>query len=277
MMTSKLYPVHPALQDFVHNIIIYHFAPANNSHFSSKYLFVPTYQRYMMFYVGDPISVLKAGTNNYATKAASVTVGPMEKSVTLDMGMRHLAVGIAFKPGGLFRLLNIPLHDMYEQDFDTQLLMGNEIDELNCRLREAPDWNAMYRLTEQFLLKRLSRLRPMLPVDLALNELLRNAGNIPIEKLAYDASLSLRQFERKCVEREGMPPKRFMRLIRFCRAYRQKELNPEKSWTKISYDCGYYDQMHLIRDFKAFTDITPTFLCNEDLTATVRLHSIMDE
>jgi AraC-like DNA-binding protein len=277
MITSQIYSVHPALREFIHNITIYSadFTQSTNVH--NKYLFVPTYQRYMMFYVEDPIRVLRADDECYITKTASLIVGPMGKAVTLDFGTRHLAIGVAFKPGGLFRLLNIPLSEMYEQDFDTQLLLGREIDDTNCRLRETSCWNEMRRIVEKFLLDRLSRLKPILPIDMAMNDLLNSAGNTPIEKIANDACLSLRQFERKCIEREGMPPKRFARLIRFCRAYRLKELNPTASWTKIAHDCGYYDQMHLIRDFKTFANTTPSGLSREDLLSTIRLHSLMDE
>lgn len=37
-----------------------------------------------------------------------------------------------------------------------------------------------------------------------------------------------------------------------------KELQPELNWTNIAYDCGYYDQMHLVRDFKMFSGATPS-------------------
>ena len=30
------------------------------------------------------------------------------------------------------------------------------------------------------------------------------------------------------------------------------------SWSAISHTCGYYDQAHLIRDFKQFTGSAPT-------------------
>lgn len=37
-----------------------------------------------------------------------------------------------------------------------------------------------------------------------------------------------------------------------------KEIDPNLSWTSLAHDCGYFDQMHMIRDFKEFTGITPT-------------------
>ena len=108
-----------------------------------------------------------------------------------------------------------------------------------------------------------------------MDQLVSHAGNITIEKMAADACTSVRQFERKCVERTGMSPKRYARLIRFCKAYHLKELHPELTWTRIAHLSGYYDQMHFIRDFKEFAGITPSIIDESALVSTVRLHRMM--
>ncbi|QJB32100.1 AraC family transcriptional regulator [Chitinophaga oryzae] len=272
----KAYTPHPALQDVVSSITIYEADFARSPGLSNMYRFVPTYQRYIMFYIKDPIKVLRVYSNDFQTKSVSLTVGPLERAVTLDLGQHHLALGVAFKPGGLFRLLNIPMTEMHEQDFDTSMLLGNEIKEVNEQLQEnTHDWDLMLRIVQTYLLKKLSRLKPILPVDLVMNELVTKAGNATIETLAADACVSVRQFERKVVERTGMSPKRYARLIRFCKAYHLKELHPEATWTRIAHMSGYYDQMHFIRDFKEFAGITPSFINETELINTVRLHRMM--
>ncbi|MCW3465100.1 helix-turn-helix domain-containing protein [Chitinophaga nivalis] len=275
-MKSKVYKPHPALQDFVSCISIYGADFTQPAALSNIYRFVPAYQRYIIFYLEDPISVLKQGGDSFETKAPCVTIGPQEQAVTLDMGRKHLALCIAFKASGLFRLLKIPMTEMFEKDFDTQLLLGNQIPEIYERLKAAADWDHMIRIVEQYLLKMVDDLKPSLPVDMALHELVKNNGAISMDELASLSCLSLRQFERKCQERLGMPPKQYARLIRFCKAYQLKEQFPDKTWTEIAYKSGYYDQMHFIRDFKKFAGITPSFIHEEDLISTIRLHSVME-
>ncbi|NSL86374.1 helix-turn-helix transcriptional regulator [Chitinophaga solisilvae] len=276
-MQLKTYAPHPALRDFVSSIKILKTDFTAATGLSNIYRFVPTYQRYMMFYIADPIKVLREYNNEFQTKSVSLTVGPLERAVTLDLGRQHMALGVAFKPGGLFRLLNIHMTELHEQDFDTSLLLGSEIHEINEQLQEnMEDWDKMAGILQQFLLKKLNRLKPVTSVDKVMDTLVQHSGNLTIEQLAADSCVSLRQFERKCVERMGMSPKRYARLIRFCRAYHLKELHPEATWTKIAYESGYYDQMHFIRDFKEFAGVTPSFLNEEKLIATVRFHSIMD-
>ena len=53
------------------------------------------------------------------------------------------------------------------------------------------------------------------------------------------------------------------RIIRFSKAYRMREMNESISWTAIAHLAGYFDQMHLIRDFKVFTGVLPTMVDKE--------------
>ncbi|MFB6454062.1 helix-turn-helix domain-containing protein [Chitinophaga sp. Hz27] len=275
-MKFKTYLPHPALREFVSTIAIYATDFTEDGGLSNMYRFVPTYQRYIMFYLEDPIKVQRVYSNEFMTKSVSLTVGPLERSVMLDMGRRHLGIGVAFKPGGLFRLLNIHMTELHEQDFDTKLFLGSEIDDINDNLKEhIHDWDAMIGIIENYLLKKLHKLKPQNTVDLVMDNLVSHAGNLTIEQLASDACISMRQFERKCVERTGMSPKRYARLIRFCKAYHLKETHPGATWTRIAHMSGYYDQMHFIRDFKEFAGITPSILDEAELVNTIRLHGIM--
>ena len=46
-----------------------------------------------------------------------------------------------------------------------------------------------------------------------------------------------------------------------------REKHPALTWTKIAHACDYADQMHMIRDFKAFAGVTPRLL-EKDLDKT---------
>jgi transcriptional regulator GlxA family with amidase domain len=87
------------------------------------------------------------------------------------------------------------------------------------------------------------------------------------------ACLSIRQFERVSKKRIGVPPKFFARLIRFSKAYRMRENFPQMSWTSIAYNCGYFDQMHFIRDFKQFASVAPGIIEKDLQKAPVRLQA----
>jgi AraC-like DNA-binding protein len=55
--------------------------------------------------------------------------------------------------------------------------------------------------------------------------------------------------------RVGLPPKTLARIFRFRRAL--ELLGRGSGLAELAYDCGYYDQAHLNRDFRQFTGTSP--------------------
>ena len=126
----------------------------------------------------------------------------------------------------------------------------------------------MKTIVESFLLKQVWKLKPSLPIDHALHILIKERGLIKIDQLASTACLSIRQFERIFHQRIGLTPKHFSRLVRFSQAWTIKGQQPDISWIKIASECGYFDQMHLIRDFQEFAGANPSHIESELLITT---------
>ncbi len=66
----------------------------------------------------------------------------------------HKAFVITFRPGGLYRLLGIPLHELYDDGFEGRELMGPEIESLTNQILEADTFLNMSQIAEAFLLKK---------------------------------------------------------------------------------------------------------------------------
>ena len=56
----------------------------------------------------------------------------------------------------------------------------------------------------------------------------------------------------------GVAPKQFCRLARFDLLFKAAYQKPRVDWAAVALGCGYYDQAHLIAEFKDFTGMTPT-------------------
>ena len=80
--------------------------------------------------------------------------------------------------------------------------------------------------------------------------MLRSKGAVRIDEIAFHAALSVRQFERRFAGEAGMPPKLFAQTARFQNALDAKRLSPSRSWLSVAHELGYFDQMHMIRDFQ---------------------------
>lgn len=246
-----------------------------NEYEVSVVCYPPTPQSSLFFYINDRIKVQKKGEVDFMLQPKSVVVGLQSASVLLDINKSHKAVRIGFHPGGMYRFLGFSMAEMIDGSFDASDIFGNEIQEVNNKLQEAKNFDEIKEVIEQFLLGKVKLLKRALPFDNAMLELLRLNGNVPIEQIASLACVSLRQFERLSKERIGLPPKVYARLARFSKAYRLRENFPHLSWTSIAHECGYFDQMHFIRDFKEFAGITPGVIEKELASTPLRMQADM--
>jgi AraC-like DNA-binding protein len=269
-MFQQLYEPHPALKEFVNNIMIHEvmFDATENQHTFSV---PPLPEHCLMFYVRDRSDAEDMATNKKETLSSSIVVGPHTNRHMMTPGRNHLMIKVGFQPGGLYRLLGIPMNELLCQDsFDCTDLLGNEVNEVNDKLKHAASHTEMKTIIENFLLKHVGTLKPALPIDRVLPLLIRERGLLKIEQLASQACLSVRQFERVFQQRIGLTPKHFSRMVRFSQAWIMKEQTPAFSWIKIAHECGYFDQMHLIRDFHEFAGVNPSSIEAELLNSPVK-------
>ncbi len=78
-----------------------------------------------------------------------------------------------------------------------------------------------------------------------------------VASVAEDLGISERHLRRVFREQVGMSPKDFFRLMRFERTLKAARRGRDFSWSDIAVDAGYYDQAHLIADFRSIAGATP--------------------
>ena len=80
----------------------------------------------------------------------------------------------------------------------------------------------------------------------------------PLRELAANLGVTLRTLERRVKEHTGLGPKPLQRVLRFRNALRLLEDTRRGDWTGAAIRAGYYDQAHLIREFRGFAGMAPT-------------------
>jgi len=117
---------------------------------------------------------------------------------------------------------------------------------------------------EDFLIQRaLVRTYDRALIQAAAKLLHHTKGEYRIAELAEYCRMSVRQMERGFQHVVGTSPKTFARTVRFQEAQRRLMFDPETDLTALAHDCGYFDQAHFIKDFKAFAGKTPTGYADE--------------
>ncbi len=272
-MFNHFYPPAPALRSFVKGYQIVHVQLAIDEPLP-VFPFPPHAVQNLSFYPHDPISRFHHRTKQTDVQPSCILVGPQVSRVDLITGRDHLIVATFFEPGGLHRLLSIPMHELPDDSVDTSLIWGAEIRQVDQQLRETNNYNQMQQIVEAFLLRRIQQKQvEKHPIDAAFQLMLDPSQPVSLNYLADQACLSTRQFERKCYERLGLGPKTFTRILRFSKAFRLKEHCPHFNWLDVALLNGYYDFQHLLRDFKEFAGSTPSLLLQEETRTDIHLYT----
>ncbi|MDR1678380.1 MAG: helix-turn-helix domain-containing protein [Prevotellaceae bacterium] len=167
-------------------------------------------------------------------------------------------VAIVFQPVGAKAFFNLPLMVLNEQTVAINDLNDTQLAELENRLSDSSDIGSCVLLIEQFLHKRFDTLATH--NWKRINTVLQSVyyGQQNIDALAQTACLGYKQFKRIFAEYVGANPKDYLRVVRFQKALHILQLQPTISLTQLAYECGYYDQSHLIKEFKTLSGYTPT-------------------
>jgi AraC-like DNA-binding protein len=269
MVKIEFFDPHPLLASFVQNIFVIDavISPKEGELIGH---YPPTPQHCIFLYLNEPLKAKKAHETIFKDRPRAVVVGPQVTRMELMVNRDHKVAVIGFLPGGLHRLIGVPMVEIFDDGFDGYELLGRDIYDLIDRCSELTSLMAIKDTIESYLLSKLPKVKDLIPLDKALHQLLQSNGNISITQVADNACLSLRQFERKCKERLGFSPKVYARLIRFSNAYRLFEKSENPNWSEIALSSGYYDQMHFIKDFKEFAGISPSMMEEELKRASFR-------
>ncbi|WP_353721177.1 AraC family transcriptional regulator [Dyadobacter sp. 676] len=168
--------------------------------------------------------------------------------------------GIRLRPESALELFAVPIAPLFNQFTDLESCFGKEINRLVENVYGLQDTNEVVRITEAFLLGLLKNMRSARhPVSQATRLIRQSKGRLSIDALSENLYISKRQLERVFKDHYGTTPKMYQRIIRFRNAYESFCSAPSTpNWAEISYNSGYADQAHFIRDFKEFTREVPT-------------------
>ncbi|MBA3562448.1 MAG: AraC family transcriptional regulator [Gammaproteobacteria bacterium] len=137
-------------------------------------------------------------------------------------------------------------------------VLGDGVLALRERLLEARGIEARFDLVERWMVTRLdSRHRVHASVCSALQRIESCGGRLTVEELARESGISRKRLSRLFRCQTGLTPKALARVLRFKSAIGLLTKVERVPWVELAAHCGYYDQSHLIRDFRAFSGYAP--------------------
>ncbi len=165
----------------------------------------------------------------------------------------HIA-GIRFHPGMAGAILGVAPSELTDGVIALEDAWGSRARQLEQRLCDARTPGETMRL----LLDGIpAPANPPNPVQRAIEAIAADHGACDLAQVARQASLSSRQFRRRCLEESGLAPKHLSRVLRFRYACTLAGQSARPEWPDIAAEAGYFDQAHLIRDFHEFAGGAP--------------------
>jgi AraC-like DNA-binding protein len=188
-----------------------------------------------------------------------IFAGQMTSQLVLRPTGAIKVLGIRFEPFGASALFRVPQHELAGLTLDLAAVSATLARELR-RVQETAESLAVAAIgAQRALLPFLSGAAPDPRIRHAVNEITRRRGVVSIERISAATGLTRRHLERQFRQQVGVGPKRLARITRFQHALRLLEdSDSSQRGTLTAATCGYADQAHFIRDFKALAGCAPT-------------------
>jgi len=210
------------------------------------------------FNLAEPIDI-ETSNGAVRTVAESGLTGPMIRPMRLKPTGAVNLFGICFRPGGSYPFFKIPAHELVDQSPDVSDFWGSDGRKFVDRIHnDCITTEFRIEAVSVYLSNRLGKnLRDDDSINAAIEFIEHLKGRISVDDLARCLGMSCRHLERRFKERIGMTPKQLCRNVRFKHAYKKIEASCRDDWADMALTCGYYDQAHLINEFRYFTGTSP--------------------
>ncbi|MCB1559672.1 MAG: AraC family transcriptional regulator [Xanthomonadales bacterium] len=167
-------------------------------------------------------------------------------------------LGVAFHAHGARPWLHVDADDSVDRVGPLADWLGDSVLALRQRLLQTQSIERRFALVEDWLAGRLApRFVASELVIGCLQRIADSDGVLAVEVLAKDAGVSRKHLGERFRREVGLTPKSLSRIHRFRRAMTLLAGRERVPWSELAALCGYYDQSHLIRDFRAFSGMAP--------------------
>jgi AraC-like DNA-binding protein len=186
--------------------------------------------------------------------SGAMVSGAYARCFVIDTREHASTLGVHFQAGGARPFFGLPARSLANTHVDLEALWGRAARLLREQLCAAQTADQRFDILEAALERQLSRSRPHAALGLVLRRLRAGAS---VAEIAGQLALSHRRLIELFADDVGMTPKLYARVLRFQRAI-EGGSGGTPAWAELAAFAGYCDQSHLIRDWQAFSGLSPS-------------------
>jgi AraC-like DNA-binding protein len=219
----------------------------------------------IVFNLGDPVRLDGPAFTGWQPERAAV--GPLSYAVRMTYGARVRTLGIRFHPARGAAFLGVTATMLAEKILPIAQVAPHLDEALAATVRDEP--NPKMILSSEHTRKAIdavlrAQLFGMAPPDdeiaAVVDRLLLpgESDTLTVANIAKELGITPRHVQRRFLAAVGITPKRFIRVVRFARAWQAASMSEADAWADLALEHGFADQAHLVREFRAFGAEPPT-------------------
>lgn len=243
-------PPHPSLE----KVIDYYWVEKNGR---SSIKVLPDGTARILFNLGNPIKIINAeGERN--TLQGNWIVGSYSRYYVMEQMDNTHIIGVKFKQGGAFCFIKLPIHRFTNKVVEfSKILNGESIEMTKLLLKSKCEQDVKKYLDRYFIVKIDTYDGAFDIVDFTISKVKVNGSPALIKNLCQAANISNKHLITLFNEKVGLSPKLIHRINKFLKVVDFIHKDNDNNWIEIAYQCEYYDQAHLINDFRYFSGLSP--------------------
>jgi len=191
--------------------------------------------------------------------AASVVAGVQTHMFKRTLEGQSQVFGVKFKPGGFRPFLKYAVSKLADRTVPVERIFGKDALALkNIVLSDRPEGEKV-EAANAFFHERMPS--PDKTVGLAgqlVEQILQDREIKTVDDLVNRTSIGKRSLQRLFSDYVGVSPKWVIRRYRVHELIERFHPGEEPDWPQLALELGYFDQAHLINDFRSITGYSPT-------------------
>jgi AraC-like DNA-binding protein len=186
-------------------------------------------------------------------------VGPLTRPRVLRVGRRVRAVGAVLPSVQAFSAFGVDAEALVDRIVPLDCLWAAaDVRRLQDALAGAPGGQAPRRLRDRLVRRMRGHASATIWAGRVSRLITQRNGQVSVDALASAHDLSRQHFTRRFRAATGLSPKEFATITRF-QALVQTMLSTDVAgWASIATTAGFYDQAHMINEFRALAGSSPT-------------------
>ena len=210
----------------------------------------------LIFHIGTPYAEVN-GQGSLTIQHSALLAGQITRPLALRASKHASVLGVRLWPWGAHRYFALPLSETIDARIPLSTLCGASIAVVLKNLQQADgDDKRIAVIADWLSTLPMVKARDQIVISCA-RHLIASQGQWRPETFASAAMISTRQLERRFKTCIGLTPKQLSSILRFRSLFDELQADLPSAWLNAAIASGYFDQAHMIRDFKRYAGKPP--------------------